>query len=115
MLQEVITENIGEMGYLPDFGPSPNKLGLPMGLINGRSYKSIPRCLFEKLTVSANIDLPSICGINATLTTERTPQIITPIQAYEIAISTLRIYEDKWNAYVKEEAKLQSIFDEDED
>lgn len=115
MLQEVITENIGEIRYLPDFGPSPNKLGLPMGLINGRSYKSIPRCPFEALTVSANIDIPSICSINATVTTERTPRIITPTQAYEIALNTLRTFEDKWNAYVQEEARLLSIFDEDED
>ena len=114
MLQEVITENIGEVGYLPDFGPSPIKLDLPLGLINGRHYKSIS-CIFERLTVSANIDLTSSCGANATVTTERTPRIITPIQAYEIALNTLRTFEDKWNAYVKEEARLQSIFDEDED
>ncbi len=115
MLQEVITENIGEIGYLPDFGPSPIKLDLPMGLINGRSYKSIPRCLFEAFTVSANIDLPSSCGANATVTTERTPRIITHTQAYEIALNTLRTFEDKWNAYVTEEARMLSIFDEDED
>jgi hypothetical protein len=114
MLQEVITENIGEMGYLPEFGPSPIKLNLPIGLI-GRSYKSVPRCLFEGLTVSTNIDLTPLCSTNATVTTERTPRIITSTQAYEIALNTLRIYEDKWNVYVQEEAKLQSIFDEDED
>lgn len=115
MLQEVITENIGETGYLPDFGPSPIKLGLPIGLMIGRSYKSIPGCLFEALTVSTNIDMPSICSINATVTTERTPRIITHTQAYEIALNILRTFEDKWNVYVQEEARLLSIFDEDED
>ena len=115
MLQEVITENIGEMGYLPDFGPSPIKLGLPMGLIYGRIYTSIPGCPFEAFTVSANIDLTSICSTDATVTTVRTPRIITHTQAYEIALNTLRTFEDKWDAYVQEEARLQSIFDEDED
>lgn len=114
MLQEVITENTGEVGYLPDFGPSPIKLNLPMGLIGGRNYISIPRCQFETLTVSVNIDLPSSCGANATVTTERTPRIITPIQAYKIALDTLRTFEDKWNTYVQEEARRLSILDEDE-
>lgn len=113
MLQEVITENIGEAGYLPDFGPSPNILHLPMGLINWRNDKSI-QCQFESLTVSANIDLAFSCGANATVTTERTPRIITPIQAYKIALDTLRTFEDKWNAYVQEEARQLSILDEDE-
>lgn len=107
MLQEVTTENIGGVGYLPDFGHSP--VDLPIGLIDGRTYKSIPKCLFETFIISADIDLQPPCSANVTVTTERSPRIITPIQAYELALNALRTHEDKWNAYVKEEASVTSV------
>ncbi len=43
------------------------------------------------------------------------PRILTPIQAYDLALNTLKTFENSWKEYVREEARLLSVFDEDED
>ena len=53
--------------------------------------------------------------LNEKVSTVESPRILTPIQAYELALNTLKTFENKWEAYVKEEARLLSVFDEDED
>ena len=45
---------------------------------------------------------------------EETPRVLTPMQAYELALSTLKSYEDEWNAYIEKEARLLSVFDEED-
>jgi len=37
---------------------------------------------------------------------------ITNIQAYKIALDTLKTFEDKWKTYIKEEDRRMSAFDE---
>jgi len=37
---------------------------------------------------------------------------LTPIQAHKLALDTLKNFEDKWNAYVKEEARQETVFDD---
>jgi hypothetical protein len=59
------------------------------------------------------VDLVQV--LNEKASTVESPRILTPIQAYELALNTLKTFETKWEAYVKEEARLLSIFDEDED
>jgi hypothetical protein len=39
---------------------------------------------------------------------------ITPIQAYELALDTLKTFENKWDTYIKEEARLLFIFDRED-
>lgn len=53
--------------------------------------------------------------LNEKVSTAESPRILTPIQAYELALNTLKTFENKWENYVKEEARLLSVFDEDED
>lgn len=42
-------------------------------------------------------------------------RILTPVQAYKVAINALNTFERKWDVYVKEQARLLSVFDEDEE
>jgi hypothetical protein len=48
--------------------------------------------------------------INETIT-----QLISPIRAHAFALDTLRTFENKWDAYIREEARLFFIFEEDSD
>ncbi len=70
---------------------------------------------FERFIVSANISLPTSSIENATESSIESPRILTNIQAYELALNALRTFEDEWKAYVQEEARLLSIFDEEND
>lgn len=59
------------------------------------------------------VDLVQV--LNENISTVESPRILTPIEAYELSLNTLKTFENKWDAYVKEEARLLSVFDEDED
>lgn len=113
MIQEIATENTGMPGFFSDFGPTSIEVQpqmIPMG-----GYKYTPRCGHEEFIISANIEI-STCITNETVTSGKSiTQLISPIQAYELALDTLRNFENKWDAYTQEEARLLFIFDEEED
>lgn len=113
MVQEIITSGIGGSEYLPEFIPSPLEYELSVRPIIVPRYT--PKCELENLIVSADIDLPP-CLENVTVTTkdQDIPRILTPNQAYELALETVRTFEEKWDAYVQNEARLLSIFDQEE-
>jgi hypothetical protein len=63
--------------------------------------------------ISSDISLP-ILETEGITTREKVPKEITPYQAYEIALITLKSYEDKWNAFIMEEVS-QLYLDEEND
>ena len=113
MIQEIATENTGMPGFFPEFGPTPTEVRPQMILMGG--YNLTPRCEDDDFIISANIKIQT-CISNETVTSEKSiTRLISPIQAYELALDTLRIFEKKWDDYIKEEARLLSIFEEEED
>jgi len=81
---------------------------------------------FTAEMIDACISVTEMCGqftvpvdlvhvLNEKVSTVENLRILTPIQAYELALNTLKTFENKWDLYVKEEARLLSVFDEDED
>ena len=113
MIQEIAAENTRMVGFLPDFGPTPTEIQPQMILMGG--YNLTQRCEYEDLIISANIKIQT-CISNETVTSEKSiTRLISPIQAYELALDTLRIFEKKWDDYIREEARLLFIFDEEED
>lgn len=113
MMQEIATENIGTPGFFPDFGPTSIEVQPQMMQMGG--YKYTPNCEHEEFIISANIKI-STCITNETVTSGKSiTQLISPIQAYELALDILRTFENKWDAYIQEEARLLFIFDEEED
>lgn len=111
MSSEITTIGNWMQELLPDFGPSQieSQIRLPIG------YHYPNKSEIETVIVSTDVDYPLYID-NQSVTSEKSiPLLLTPIQAYEIALDILRSFEDKWEAYVQEEAKVQSIFDEDDD
>lgn len=113
MIQEIATENTGMIGYFPNLGPTPIEVQPQMILMSGHKYT--PRCEHEEFIISANIKIPTYIT-NETVTSGKSiTRLISPIQAYELALDTLRTFETKWDSYIQEEARLLFIFDEEED
>jgi len=111
MSSEITTIGNWMQELLPDFGPNQieSQIRLPIG------YHYPPKSEIETIVVSTDVDYP-LCIDNQSVTSEKSiPLLLTPVQAYEIALDILRSFEDKWEAYAQEEAKVQSIFDEDDD
>ncbi len=114
MLSDVTTEYTDNMDYLPNFSiPSTTEAKSPIRLFG--DYKHTQRNRFQKLIISADISFPTSCILNETVSSVESPRILTPVQAYELALNALKTFENKWDAYVKEEARLLSVFDEDEE
>lgn len=116
MLQEIATEYTGMPDFVPDFGPDfgPNPIEVQPQMILTGGYKYTPRCAHEELIISANINIPT-CISNETVTSGKSiTRLISPIRAHEFALDTLRTFENKWDAYIREEARLLFIFDEEE-
>lgn len=39
-------------------------------------------------------------------------KIITSVQAYNLSLDTLKLFEQKWRSYAQRDTKLLSVFDE---
>jgi len=108
--------NIIESEYLPDLSTWQTERELPIRPIRRERNRFIPKQRLETPIVSAEIDLPTLDIENKTVSIEeKGSRILTPIQAYEVALKTLRVNEAKWNAYVQEEARILSVFDDEEE
>lgn len=112
MFQDVTTACTDKMDYSPSFSiPSTVEAKGPIRLFGSNKHS---RNRFEKFIVSSNITLPS-CILNETVSSGESLRILTPVQAYKVALNALNTFERKWDVYVKEQARLLSVFDEDEE
>ena len=111
MAGEITTVNIKDQQLLPDFGPSIITTKSPSFNMN----KPSSECGYESFAVSMNIEFTS-CIKNETVTNIGSiSRIISPKQAYGLALDTLKNFEDKWDLFAQKEAKRLFVFDEEKD
>jgi hypothetical protein len=59
-------------------------------------------------TTIARIEL-----IGQAVTMKSAPNLVSIREAFQIALGTLKAFREKWDAYIEQEAKVYSAFDED--
>ena len=84
--------------------------------IRPSGQSSVLKQRLKNRSISTDIDLPPFDIEDNTLTAdEKTSVMISPMQAYRLALDALESFEDAWSAYVEEEARYSSAFDEEDD
>ena len=98
--------NDSSVRHISNFPPS----------IKPSGQSSILKQRLKNRSISTDIDLPPFDIEDSTLTAnEKTRVVISPMEAYKLALNALESFEDAWSAYVEEEARYLSAFDEEED
>lgn len=91
-----------------------SELDWPLLELLAKAYGAIFGSQHARLVVSTGV-LPDPEITNETVPIgQEESRVLTPSQAYHLALSVLEDYEKERDAYLKEEARLLSIFDEDE-
>ena len=115
MVYETISSGLIEPEFPPDL--STWQIGkISSQIMPFRQNSNVLKRRLTPPTVSSNIDLQTADNESNTFSMKdkiRNP--ITSIQAYDLALDTLKSFEEMWGAYVEEEASNFSAFDEEDE